>query len=207
LNLGLSKLDLAFFPNDTPSMSQEKKFDIESLDPPFYMAGSKGKFFGVNAVGAVLGGGFLFLILRRREDFSSGAFLVLWLLLVAYMVADALVWHSRGVREVEVGSRGFKVRRGTTRPGDGDGDTEGWREYRFDQVSDFHVHARGTRKSVQILLGEKVLKVPGIITLYPGPKIWITNDAFDDREFEEFIQRMRRGFEDVHRRDDPQPAT
>ncbi|MEW6548287.1 MAG: hypothetical protein AB1407_02380 [Spirochaetota bacterium] len=167
---------------------QGGRFDIDFPDQPFRMEGSKGRFYGVNAAGALLGGGLLYLILRGREDFSSGAFLVLWILLVAYMAADALVWRSRGVREVEVGPKAFRVRRGTAR---------GWHEYGFAQVSDFHVHSRGARKSVQILLGEKVVKVPGIITLYPGPKIWITSDAFDDGEFEEFIQRMRRGLAGV----------
>ncbi|TXT42877.1 MAG: hypothetical protein FD137_2009 [Spirochaetes bacterium] len=161
------------------------------------MEGSKGKFFGVNAVGAVLGGGFLFLILRRKEDFSTSTFGILWFILIAYMILDALVWKRRGVREVEVTSLAFKIRRGA----------ELWQDFSFDQVSDFHVHVRGSRKSVQILLGEKVLKVPGIITLYPGPKIWITNDAFDDGEFDEFIRRMRRGMEDAHRRDGSQSVT
>lgn len=171
---------------DTVAMDKNAGVDNGFVVPEaiFAIKACPKQFIGVNTVGALFGGLALYLIFRNKNDVKTKTFLMLWGILIAYMLADALVWRVRGVREIEIDAGGFKIRRGRGKE---------LETYRFDQVSDFHVHTRYNRKSVQILLGEKVLHVPGIITLYPGRKIWITNDAFDSKEFDFFIERMEQG--------------
>jgi hypothetical protein len=167
-------------------MDESPNVESEVVVPEalFVLVASPKQFFGVNLVGTLFGGLALYFVFRNRSDIKTGTFLVLWGILAAYLLADGLVWQSRGVREIAVDEQGFTIKRG-----------RGLRVERhsFDHVSDFHVHTRYNRKSVQILLGEKLIKIPGIITLYPGPKIWITNDAYDSKEFDDFIARMEKG--------------
>lgn len=108
---------------------------------------------------------------------SGTAILLIWLL------ADFAVWKINGIREIQIGSSHIGVIRGEDRK-----ETI----ISADQITDFHVHTSGARKSVNIMLERKVLHTPGIMTSYPGKRIHFTSDAFSSREFDEAIELIRK---------------
>ncbi|HEY9054583.1 MAG TPA: hypothetical protein VIO60_07165 [Rectinemataceae bacterium] len=148
-------------------------------DEAFVLCASGKKLALVNLAGLVLGGALLWGIFRRKG--SPGAFPWTFCILALWLMGDIALWELRGVRSVRVDGEGLEVRRG--RKGVP-------QRIEAERISEICLHQRGPRRSLQILLGSKALRIPGFLTLYPGPKLWLTDDSFDHKEFGILIERL-----------------
>ncbi len=137
------------------------------------------KLLGVNITGALLGSVILYLWLQIRTLRGLKPFVILYSLLVLWLVADVIYWIINGVQQIELHENNLIILRGRKR---------NRFHIEYDQITDLNIHKRLSRVSLQILLERKVVKIPGIFTFYPGKKIWITSDAFDEKEFNEMCK-------------------
>ena len=100
----------------------------------------------------------------------------------AYMLIDYLWWIKRGIRVVEVDAGGINLYRGKrlllTRIEGG-------------QITGVNRFDKLGRVIVNIMLGGAVTRGPGV-TLFSGPRLRITNDNFNNREFEQFVARAQK---------------
>ena len=146
------------------------------------MRGSVGAFAAVNVAAAVAGAVLLAMAIAVRPGIGRSAFPVLYGLALLYLAADTVYWMHRGVHAAALEGDTLHVYRGRA-----------LRHERIPvaQITDVHLHQRLSRRSLQILLGAKVVRVPGA-TFYPGPKVWITSDAFDLAEFDRFTEAAMR---------------
>lgn len=97
-------------------------------------------------------------------------------LFLLYLVLDTAYWLWRGVHRAALGGGALHLWRG--------------RELRHERIAlaeltDAHLHRRLGRRSLQLLRGGRVVRVPGA-TFYPGRRVWITTDAFDHADFDRF---------------------
>lgn len=146
------------------------------------MRGSLGAFAAVNVAAAVMGALMLAAMIGVRPGIGRSSFPLLYGLALLYLAADTVYWLKRGVHVAALEGDTLHVYRG--------------RELRHEQIpvaeiTDVHLHQRLSRRSLQILLGDRVQRVPGF-TYYPGRKVWITSYAFDLREFDRFAQAVLR---------------
>jgi hypothetical protein len=147
----------------------------------------KGKFSNlimVNIIGGVLGIIIIFFI--SRVPHYGPIFFVFGIIFIAiWMFGDAIVWRKRGVHELHINRNGILVIRGASR-----------KEFfiKPEQITDIHVHRRMNRVSLNIMLEQKVQSIPGIITLYPGKRVQLTSDAYDDKQFEAALALLEKYF-------------
>lgn len=139
------------------------------------------KLLGVNITGALLGSVILYLWLQIRTLRGLKPFIILYFLLILWLVADVIYWIINGVQQIELHENNLIILRGRKRKRF---------QIEYDQITDLNIHKRLSRVSLQILLESKVVKIPGIFTFYPGKKIWITSDAFDEKEFNEMCKNL-----------------
>lgn len=146
------------------------------------MRGSLGAFAAVNVAAAVVGGLLLAVAIGIRPGIGRSSFPLLYGLALLYLAADTVYWVRRGVHAAALEGDTLHVYRGS--------------ELRHEripvaEITDVHLHQRLSRRSLQILLGGRVARVPGA-TFYPGRKVWITSDAFNLREFDGFAHAALR---------------
>ena len=113
----------------------------------------------------------------------TGHLLLLWLPLplYAYVFADLALWLIRGIRRVEIDPSGINLHRTTKHPA-----------IHLDpgQITGVYVSRSLDRTTVNILLrGANVTTFLGF-RRYSGPRIRITVEPFDRKEFSEFARRM-----------------
>jgi hypothetical protein len=161
------------------------RYEIVYEDRPaatFRMTASSRSLLTVNIAAVIIGGMLLAVLLVLRLFFAWPIFLVMLGILAVYMAVDYLVWQSRGIRQVLIDGEGITVFRG--------------RQYRKTrilnvQITGVNVFEKGARHVVNILTGGRAEKlVPGV-TVFSGSRIRLTDDAFSDREFGEFIEIVK----------------
>ena len=165
--------------NPHPVRAEAHKSPRDDDDDVLVLAASGKRLAFVNVAGLALGGFLLWGIFRRKR--APGAFPWTFGILAFWLLGDLALWQLHGVRSVRIDGEGLEVRRG-------------WREVprriEMGRISEICLHQRGPRRSLQILLGQKAIRVPGILTFYPGPKLWLTDDSFDHEEFSRLIERL-----------------
>ena len=152
------------------------------MESTFILKGSAKNLILVNIFAVIAGVGMLFLIYKVGIHYGLGFFIVGSFILIGWMFTDALVWHYRGVHELHINVKGVNVVRGFKR------------KTVFitpDQITDIFVYKKGFRKNLNIMLQNKVVQVPGIITLYPGKRVQLFSDAFSDREFDRAVELLQ----------------
>jgi hypothetical protein len=149
----------------------------------FRMEGSASNMLVTNISGAMLGAILLFFLLSVRLLFSPALFLVMFLVLAAYMVGDYLLWQGNGVRAVEIDRDSITIFRG-----------KGLKPAVIDQgqITGINVISKLKRRIVTILTGGKEKRVFPGVTIFTGSRTRIAEDAFNDLEFSEFIERLKR---------------
>ena len=147
----------------------------------FSITSSGRRLLVVNIAGILGGGALLYLVLRVRG--ALGAFFPLWAVIILWLAGDWFLWRRRGLRELKIDGSRIEIVRGKT----GISETMD-----ISAVSEIWLHERGGRKSLQLLMGGRAFRIPGVLTLYPFPKLRLTNDSFDDAEFDELIDRLER---------------
>lgn len=166
---------------DELSVSPEIAVSANSPSARTVLNGTAGSLLMVNVAAAVMGGLLLAGMIAIRPGIGRSAFPLLYGLALLYLVADTVYWMRRGVHAAALDGDTLHVYRG--------------RDLRHEaiavrEITDVHLHRRLSRRSLQILLGATVMRVPGA-TFYPGRKVWITSDAFDLAEFDRFADAVQ----------------
>ncbi|HEX7320912.1 MAG TPA: hypothetical protein VF399_11225 [bacterium] len=148
----------------------------------FSMTASRGSLLIVNLGGVIVGIILLLLLLFIRTIFTLGLFIIGSFIIALYMLVDYLMWHKNGVRMVTVDGQGIALRRG-----------EALISSRIlkEQVSQVNVYYKLNRAQIVIFTGGTPEKVAPGVTLFTGPRVRLTNDAFADRDFDEFIKTLK----------------
>lgn len=146
----------------------------------FRMEASRTSLLIVNGAGAVFGSGLIYFLITQRAIFEVKAFVVAVILLLLYLLFDYLQWNKNGIRVVEVDQEGLIIYRGNKME-----ETK----IKATEIRDIDVFSKINRKVVNIILegGKRNVIIPGLITTFSGNRIRITNDAFEDDEFEVFV--------------------
>jgi hypothetical protein len=129
----------------------------------------------VNIFAAILGFILLFYWLSVRQSVGLNMFATGYAIIVIYLISDTVYWVYNGIHEVRIADTFFEILRGKANK---------LTKINTIQIIDIQYSNQLSRRSLQILLGNKIQRIPGIFTWYPGPKIWLTSDAFDDAEFD-----------------------
>lgn len=129
-----------------------------------------------NVCAAVGGALLLVLFIALLAGVPLALFPFFFACLVLYLVADTVNWIVRGIVLIRLDGEWLDIYRGAS---------PSQTRIPVGQITDVHLHRRFGRQSLQILLGGEVVRLPGV-TLYPGRKIWVTDDAFDGKEFGRF---------------------
>jgi len=147
----------------------------------FSMAASRGSLLVVNLGGIIVGIILLFLLLLVRTIFMLGLFIFGSIVIALYMLVDYLLWQKNGVRSVTVDGQGIILRRG-----------EALAKARIlkEQVNQINVYRKLNRVQVIIFTGGAPEKVAPGVTLFTGPRVRLTNDAFSDQDFQEFLKML-----------------
>ena len=129
----------------------------------------------VNVIAAIVGFVLLFYWLNVRQSVGLGMFTTGYVIVVCYLIADTVYWICHGIHEVRIADSFIVIVRGKSN-----------KTIRIEahQITDIQYSNQMSRRSLQILLGNKIQRISGVFTWYPGPKIWLTSDAFDDVEFD-----------------------
>lgn len=147
----------------------------------FRMTGSRTYQLIVN-IAAMIGGTFLmFILMAARLIFTPFLFITGIFILFIYLAVDYSIWLSRGIHMVEIDNNGFSVYYGKEMI-----------PARIDkkQITGINYFKKFNRRIVNVLLGgNSDNSIPGV-TLFSGPRIRITDEAFNDAEFGVFMQLL-----------------
>jgi hypothetical protein len=147
-------------------------------EPAFSMTASRSSLIIVNLGGIIVGGLLLLVLLLVRTIYSLALFIAGTGILAVYMAADYAVWNRRGIRRVDVDREGITLVRGNA-----------LKVERLDRgrITGIEVFRKLNRVKVVIYTGGASEKVMPGVTMFTGPRVLVTNDAFVDAEFEKFI--------------------
>jgi len=144
------------------------------------MEGSLKRFLttyaGAFAIGVVLTYLFLTLLIRAGHP----VYVLVVLPLFFYVFMDLVVWLNRGVRSIEVTPGGLTARLARQ--------AQSMRVER-NEISGVYVSRFLDRTTVTILLRGATVRTLLGMRQYSGPRIRLTNEPFDRREFQEFVRR------------------
>ena len=135
----------------------------------------------VNIAVASIAGGIIFLLLFIRGIFAPPVFILLYLFFIGYMAIDFMMWRNKGIRIIFLTEEGLLLICGKN---------EREEFIPYSAVTDINLHKKGPRKIVNILLGGKAGRFAPGVTLFSGKRKRITNDAFDDVKFDNFISLL-----------------
>lgn len=151
-------------------------------DDVFTMIGSRSNLFLINIGAMVAGIIILFFLLTIRLIYNPFIFILGIFVLFIYMFIDYKRWIKKGVQMVSIDNDGLTVYRGQKLLQN--------RVYKK-QITGINVFKKINRRIVNILLGGYAdSSIPGV-TLFSGPRIRITDDAFSEAEFNIFIEKIR----------------
>ena len=148
----------------------------------FTMTGSRTYRFMVNTGAMVAGIILLFILLVVRLIYNPFIFILGIIILFFYLYFDYKRWMKKGIQKIRIDKEGLTVFRGIEN-----------NQTRIDvrQITGINVFKKLNRRIVNILLGGYAdSSLPGI-TLFSGPRIRITDDAFNEAAFGIFIEKLR----------------
>ncbi len=175
------------YPPENYSITFEKAESWEELESKnalaandiFRMTGSRTYQLIVN-IAAIIGGTFLmFILMTARLIFTPVLFITGIFILFIYLAVDYSIWFSRGIHMVEIDNNGFTVYYGKEMI-----------PARIDkkQITGINYFKKFNRRIVNVLLGgNSDNSIPGV-TLFSGPRIRITDEAFNEAEFRVFVK-------------------
>ena len=164
--------------NEQPDQSNTKKESGEV----FTMIGSCSSFFLVNLGAIIAGILILFFLLIIRLIYDPFIFILGIFVLFFYMYIDYKRWMKKGIQMVSIDKGGLTVYCGHKLV-----------QTRVDkkQITRINIFKKFKRRIVNIMLGGYAdSSLPGV-TLFSGPRIRITDDAFREAEFGIFIKKLR----------------
>jgi hypothetical protein len=159
-------------------LKTDSSIDKES----FIMTGSHSNLLIVNVSTMIIGTILLFFLLVIRLIYNPFIFIIGVFVLFGYLYIDFRRWVKKGIQIVKIDKEGITVYRGNK-----------MQPVRIDarQITGINVFKKLKRRIVNILLGGYAdSSLPGV-TLFSGPRIRITDDAFDNAEFGIFIEKLR----------------
>lgn len=165
------------YPADRYDISLENQ-----LVSSFRLTASSRSLLIVNISAVVIGALLLAVLLVFRLLFAWPVFLVLLGILAVYMALDYLIWQNRGIRQIMIDDEGITIFRGRHN-----------RKTRIlnSQITGVDFFSKGSRRVVNILTGGRADKIIPGVTLFSGSRVRLTDDAFSDREFGEFIEIVK----------------
>lgn len=151
-------------------------------EPAFSMTASRSSLLFVNLGGIIVGGLLLLVLLLVRTIYSLVLFIAGIGILAVYMAVDYAVWNRRGIRRIDLDREGIALARGNALAVE-----------RLDRgrITGIDVFRKLNRVKVVIYTGGASAKITPGVTLFTGPRIMVTNDAFNDAEFAKFISVLK----------------
>ena len=146
----------------------------------FTMIGSHSSFLMINILTMIIGTVLLFIFLIIRLLYNPFLFIIGIMILFAYCFFDFKRWLRQGIQMVKIDEGGITIYRGSQ-----------MKATRIEKknITDINVFKKLNRRIVNILLSGYVdSSIPGV-AFFSGPKVKITNDAFNNNEFNVFIQK------------------
>lgn len=177
------------YPPETYSITFEKAEsweEIKSKNVPadndtFRMTGSRTYQLIVNIAAMICGTFIMFLLMTVRLLFNPFLFILGIFILFLYLAIDYSIWLKKGIHMIEIDKNGFTVYYGTEMI-----------PARIDkkQITGINFFKKLNRRIVNVLLGGNAdSSIPGI-TLFSGPRIRITDEAFNESEFGIFVKLL-----------------
>jgi len=148
---------------------------------PLVLEGRLSNLLAVNLVAAIAGTGMLYLLSLTSNRGRLFMYFTLPVLLL-WLFGDALWWHLRGVHALYITPLAITTVRGRS----GENET-----FMAAELTAINVRTRLNRKTVQLQFGDTPRSIPGVFTWYPGRRIHLTSDAFNDCEFDAALQLLR----------------
>jgi hypothetical protein len=147
----------------------------------FRMEGSLKRILIVYAGAFFLGLVFLYFYVTIMMRVGNYTTLILVIPLYAYVFRDLVVWMRNGIRIVEIDPGGMSIVRRLQRS-----------QSRIDvhEISAVHVSRMLDRTVVKILLPGSTVGRWLWFNRYKGPRVVITEEPFDKKEFAEFVRRV-----------------
>lgn len=158
-------------------------------DDVFTMIGSRSSLLLVNLGAIIAGILILFFLLIIRLIYNPFIFILGIFVLFLYTYIEYKRWIKKGIQMVSIDKDGLTLYRGHILI-----------QTRVDkkQITGINVFKKLNRRIVNILLGGYAdSSLPGV-TLFSGPRIRITDDAFREAEFGIFIQKLRELKQDIY---------
>lgn len=161
------------------SWEELKSKNVAADNDTFRMIGSR-TYQLIVSIAAMIGGTFLmFILMTARLIFNPFLFIVGFFLLFLYLAFDYSIWIRKGIHMIEIDKNGFTVYYGTEMI-----------PVRIDkkQITGINFFKKLNRRNLNISLGGNAEdSIPGI-TLFSGPRIRITDEAFNEAEFRVFVK-------------------
>jgi len=168
--------------NEDMKDKPESKADATLPAPAFRMTASRSSLLIVNLGGVIVGALLLVVLLLVRTIFSLALFITGIGFLALYMTVDYVIWNRRGIRRIDVDQDGITLVRGNAGT---------LQRLERSRITSIDVFRKLNRIKVVIYTGGASEKVMPGVTLFAGPRVLVTNDAFVDQEFEKFIAAVK----------------
>jgi len=161
---------------------------LNTDEKPVYILKAQGKKLIFVNISALITG--ILLLYYWLGDKFSGNILTLIIMIgiiFIWLIVDYAYWYFKGVREIRVYDKHFELISGKGL---------NTRKITGAMITDIYFQNIMSRRTFQIFLGNKVREIPGIFTFFPGPKIRLVSDMFEDSAFDEacdLIEKMYKG--------------
>ncbi len=154
----------------------------EQQSESYRMVGTVGRALWVYAGPFTIGAVLTYILVAMIRQTGQYFWLLLIVLLFIVVFRDLVLWLVRGVRTVELDSKGVTLTRaGNSSPV----------RVNSDEISAVFVTKSFDRTTVRILLtGSRVTSTLGI-RRYSGPHVRLSVEPFDRKEFAEFAERIK----------------
>ena len=106
----------------------------------------------VNIFAAILGFILLFYWLSVRQSVGLNMFAMGYAIIVIYLISDTVYWVYNGIHEVRIADSYFEIIRGKANK---------LTKIKAIQITDIQYSNQLSRRSLQILLGNKIQHIPG----------------------------------------------
>lgn len=148
----------------------------------FRMEASSRSLFFTNLGGIIVGAVLLFLLLLLRHLYMFILFVIGVIIIVIYMTVDYIIWQKRGIRVIEIDEKGINLYRSKEKR---------LTKIEAGHITDINFFSKLNRRVVTILTGGTATKIMPGVTTFPGPRIRITDDSFNDKEFTVFMEKLK----------------
>ncbi len=158
--------------------TQNNSFHSQNNEKIFTMKASQKFLIITNLSGLILGA--LIVFLFRKEKIL---FFLAFTILLIYMVGDFLIWLKIGIREIWINDREIIFLKGKNKEKI---------LIDFKEIKEIDFFEKFGRRIINIMIEDgKTIKLTPYITFFSGKRIRITDDAFNDKEFSAFVEKLK----------------